>query len=77
MNVQRRKEIDKIIDAFENLRTEIEAVLMDEEQSKDSMPESLEGSERYDDMESAIYNLEEVDTYITEAVDCLNNAKGE
>jgi hypothetical protein len=57
MNKQRRKELLAIADKAEDLKTALEG-LCDEEQSYyDNMPESIQGSERGQNTESAIEHI--------------------
>lgn len=96
MNNARRKAISTIIHSIndlnekfaasvDELRNEIEAVQDDEQEALDNMPESMEGSERYSAMESAIESLQSsmdlldeaataLDTSVSEAVSALGDA---
>lgn len=74
MNNTRRKEIRSIIEQAEELKDKLENILADEDEYRDNMPENLSGSRRYDDseeasnslrcaledLECAIYNLQEI-----------------
>ena len=46
MNNQRRKEIDKIMAEVEELKSRIESLQVEEQDSLDNMPEGLQNSER-------------------------------
>lgn len=96
MNNARRKAISTIIHSIndlnkkfsasvEELYNEIEAVQDDEQEALNNMPESMEGSERYSAMESAIesmqsamdsldYALADLDESVSEAVSALEEA---
>jgi formiminotetrahydrofolate cyclodeaminase len=74
MNKQRRKVIANLIEAFEALQAELEEVAAEEEEAFSNIPESLEGTERYeaseaanDALQSALYSLEELLEYLDEA----------
>lgn len=59
--------LDKAIDAINEARD-------DEQDCLDNLPENLQGSERYETMESAIESLEEALDKIDEAKDCIEDA---
>lgn len=66
MNKERRKWLEKTIEALEEQRAELESIC-EEEQAYDNMPESLQDSERgqtlYDNidaLESAVSDLDDV-----------------
>ncbi len=71
MNTVRRKEIGRIVEELTALRGNIEAVLQDEEQSLDGVPENM--NEKREQMESYTEMLQGASDYITEAEDNLNN----
>ena len=74
MNAQRRKEINQLLEILAGAAMEVEAILQDEEEAFGNIPESLEGSERYENSERSVSNLQEAETYINEAVEQLNEA---
>lgn len=74
MNRFRRKALAEIQGKIEDLRSELEALMGEEEEYRDNMPENLQGSERYeaadtacDNMSSALDSLDEAVSYIEEA----------
>lgn len=76
MNNTRRKALQSIIDKLDDLKFDIEILQEEEEDYRDNIPENLQGSERYekaeeacDNLDSAVYSLEEVIDYITSAID--------
>lgn len=75
MNKDRRKEIQNIIDKIEDLKEEIENVMNDEQEYIDNMPENLQGSEKCEAAESAVYNMESAYDYLTEACEALETAR--
>lgn len=88
MNNVRRKAISTIIHSItdlnekfsasvDELRYEIEAVQDDEQEALDNMPESMEGSERYSAMESAIESLQSAMDSLDEAATALNESVSE
>jgi prefoldin subunit 5 len=84
MNNTRRKQIDKVLasisDIRDSLRELVETVdgLMCEEQDAfDNMPEGLQGSEKGEKVEEAIYRLESSFQSIDQAVSCLDEAESD
>ena len=59
MNKLRRKEIARAIELMEQAREILEAVMEEEQEAFDNMPESLQCSERGEAMEEYIGTLEE------------------
>jgi len=74
MNKARRKEIADLISQLEELKEEIASVRQDEEDYMDSIPENLQGSEKYEKAEEATYNLDEAVNSIDEAICSLETA---
>lgn len=70
MNKQRRKQINQLIKKANELSKEIEQVLQEEQNYYDYMPENLQNSERAQNSEAAISNLEEAQINIE---DCISN----
>lgn len=75
MNNTRRKQIAKVIDALEGIREDIDSIHAEEEEAFDNMPESLEGTDRYDAMADAVSNLEDAVDLVEELIEALENAK--
>lgn len=72
MNNARRKAIMRIAEKLEDLKTEFEALRDEEQEAFDNMPESLQSSERGENMETVIYNMEEVLESLESAFDGMN-----
>lgn len=73
MNALRRKRLAEILSSVEELKSELEDILSDEEEYRDNIPENLQGSTKYevadkacDSIQSAIDSLDETTDYITE-----------
>lgn len=73
MNILRRKRLAEILSSIEDLKSDLEDVLFEEEEYRDNIPENLQGSTRYevadeacDSIQSAIDALDEATDYITE-----------
>ncbi len=75
MNNKRRKQISEVLNSLEDLREAIESIHADEEDAFENLPESLEGSDRYDAMEEAVSNLEDAVDLVDELIEALENAK--
>jgi len=76
MNAERRKQLKKLLDTVEEVKTTLETLKDEEQDYYDNMPESLQGGEKVDKvqmaidvMESAGNSLEEVVSYIEEATE--------
>ena len=76
MNKARRKRIEDAQAKLEELKQEIDAILSEEQEAFDNMPESLQDGDRgeamqeaIDALESAVSSCEEIDEYLTDAHD--------
>ncbi len=74
MNRERRTAIDGIIEKLNDLRDEIERVKDEETEAFENLPESLQGSERGQAMESAMSSLEEAYDSVDSAICSLEEA---
>lgn len=75
MNNKRRKQISEVLGTLDYLRETIEDIHAEEEEAFENLPESLEGSDRYDAMEEAVSNLEDAVDLVDELIEALENAK--
>lgn len=73
MNRQGRREIEKYIVSLNDIRDNLESMKDCENEKYDSMPESLQDSERADEMLEAVDNLDSAISSIEEAVEYLEN----
>lgn len=75
MNNARRKKLQKIYDQLEDLKEKLDFIIEDEQTALDNMPESMWETERYENMESGLESLEDVqnsfDTFIMEFSELL------
>lgn len=75
MNNARRKKLQKIYDQLEELKEKRDFIIEDEQTALDNMPDSLWETERYENMESGLESLEDVqnsfDTFIMEFSELL------
>ena len=74
MNNPRRKKISKLIEQLDALKSELEEILSEEQESFDNIPEAFQETDRYaeaeeklDYLDSAFGGLEEVIDNLTEA----------
>ena len=75
MNKTRRKEIEKILEVLDSIRTDVESILDAEQEAFENIPESLEGTDRYEQAEEAVSNLDDALSSLEDAIDSLENAK--
>lgn len=61
MNNPRRKKLNKLMEQIEDLKMALEEILEEEQEAFDNIPENLEGTERYEKAEEAVYALEEIE----------------
>ena len=75
MNNARRKKLQKIYNQLEELKEKLDFIIEDEQTALDNMPESMWETERYENMESGLESLEDVqnsfDTFIMEFSELL------
>lgn len=67
MNAQRRKELKNIQNELENVTQRIQDLIDQEQEAFDNMPESLQGSERGEEMEQNISPLADIRSQIDDA----------
>jgi formiminotetrahydrofolate cyclodeaminase len=75
MNKLRRKAINKLYEQLEEIREAITEIAEEEEEAFNNIPESLEGTERYeaaeaanDNLQSALDSFDELMDYLLEAI---------
>ena len=74
MNGIRRKSLRSIIDQLETLKGSLEDLQSEEEACRDSIPESMQGSERYEKADEACENLAEAVDSVEEAICSIMDA---
>ncbi len=89
MNKQRRKEIDQVTSSLMaidlvSILDAIQMIVDEEQQSLDELPENLQESERagtmqeaIDSLEQATYEIDNIESAITDTFDNLEQAKGD
>ena len=76
MNKVRRNQIEEILVKLADIQNDIECISEDEQESFDNLPESLQYSERGDNMQEAIDNLEYAVSSLEEVIDYLTESQG-
>lgn len=76
MNKVRRKQIEEILVKLSDIQNDIECISEDEQEAFDNLPESLQYSERGDNMQEAIDNLDYALDSLDEVIDYLTEAQG-
>lgn len=74
MNKTQRNQIEKWIESINEIKEGVESMQEEEEEKFDNMPESLQESERGEQMQNGIENLEAAALSLEEAIDSLNSA---
>ena len=74
MNAQRRKDIAKAIALIEEAIAILDNVAEEEREAFDNLPESLQYSERREQMEECADAIENVSRELTDQIDNLNDA---
>ena len=75
MNKERRKSIDNIIAKMDELEEQIDALINEEQDSLDNIPDNLQYSTRAERMQEAIENLEYAIDSIEETITNLQDAQ--
>jgi len=71
MNKRRRTELKSIIEILEDTNSRLEMVKDEEQDAFDNLPESLQYSERGEQMEEYVDEMDEAYDSIQEAIDTL------
>ena len=74
LNAGRRKKLMVAIDHLREASNIVDQIKDEEQDSLDNMPENLQESERYSNMEEAVDALDDALTSINEASDYIENA---
>lgn len=73
MNKARRKAVEAVQDKLMELQADLQWIAEEEENARDAMPESMEGTDRYAESEDASQAMEDADGAIQEAIDYLSD----
>ncbi len=74
MNKDRRQKIRNAMSELDKVSRMVYSASNEEQDAMDNMPENLQGSFRYSDMEEAVGNMESAIEHIDAALDCLSEA---
>lgn len=74
MNDTRRKQIKSILARLQECSYEIDDILDDEEDARDSTPERFVSTERYEKIENAIDRLESASEGLGDVIEYLEDA---
>ena len=75
MNKARRKALDEVISKIEEAKELMENLQAEEEEYRDNMPESLQGSERYEAADAAVDNMSSAVDALDEAISSIESAQ--
>lgn len=73
MNKARRKELESIVSIIESAAESLEYTISDEEDAYDRLPESIQESQRGDEMEENVSDLNDALSSLEEAVEIIND----
>lgn len=73
MNKARRKSLENLFDQLEEISTAVEEVKMEEEYALGNIPENLQTSQRYQDTEENVSDLEDVSAGLSDVCETLQN----
>jgi len=76
MNKARRKQIMEVVEKLRPLKEELESIAADEQEYFENMPESLQGSERGQQAEETMYELDTQHETLDEIIDALTEVVG-
>jgi uncharacterized membrane protein len=74
MNKSRRVRIEKLCESLEELKEELNNILAEEQEAFESLPESIQESERGEAMQNGITCLEDASTSLDNTTDNLMGA---
>jgi predicted RNase H-like HicB family nuclease len=72
MNKTRRRKLTALIGRTEVIKDELDAILAEEQEAYDNMPEGLQCSARGEDSETAIGAMEEAIELLSDAIDVID-----
>lgn len=75
MNKTRRAILASLREDLDKIQTAVEALLEEEEEYRDNIPENLQGSERYERADNACEQLQEAVEQIGFAIDSIESAE--
>ena len=76
MTKLRKNRLRQVLSLIEDAKNILEEVKDEEETAMDNMPENLQGTARYEQMEDAVCNLEDAVCNLEDAVDSIQEVLG-
>lgn len=73
MNKYRRKEIEDLIKKLESIKEEITIITDEEQEYYDNIPENLQMSEKAENSQNAISDLEDAECSVDDAISSLQS----
>ena len=73
MNKYRRKEIEDLIKKLESIKEEIKIIIDEEQEYYDNIPENLQMSEKAENSQNAISDLEDAECSVDDAISSLQS----
>lgn len=73
MNADRRKRIREAISQIQDIIIDVESIRDEEQDVMENIPENLQGSQRYCDMEEYVDSMDEVISSLEEACNSLES----
>lgn len=74
MNNLRRKALQRVYKTLEEAKEELETICNEEQEAFDNIPESFEGTDRYEAAENTVDNLDYAYSGLEEVLECLDEA---
>ena len=75
MNKARRKVLDELYQKIDEIRSDLQMIMDEEQEAFDNLPESLQNGEKGNMMQSAIDQMSEADEALQTAIDCIMTAQ--
>lgn len=76
MNKMRRKKVADLMNRLSDLKDELDSIIEDEQEYVDNAPCSFQGTERYEEAEGALGNLNDAANILGDALDLLFDVAG-
>jgi len=73
MNKYRRKDIEDLIKKLESIQEEIKTITDEEQEYYDNIPENLQMSEKAENSQNAISDLEDAECSVDDAISSLQS----
>lgn len=76
MNADRRRRLSSVVERITELKSILSDTREEEEEARDSMPDNLQGSDRYHTMEEACDTIDEAEDLCDELAEKLQEIDG-